>query len=117
MKKTFLLSMFGISFFVFILGNFQSSAKDALPADVTPELMAQGKQLFNSKDGLHVKYACILCHQQEKAINKSTLEKIGGKLPVIINKHITEKAKGQAVSEDSQEMKALMAYIRYEHSK
>ena len=83
----------------------------------SPELIAQGRELFNHKEGLKVKFACILCHQQEKAIKKSSLEKIGGKLPVIINKHITEKSKGNAIPADSQEMKALMAYIRYEHSK
>ncbi len=87
------------------------------PADNSPELIAQGRELFNHKEGLKVKFACILCHQQEKAIKKSSLEKIGDKLPVIINKHITEKSKGQAIPADSEQMKALMAYIRYEHSK
>ncbi len=117
MKRNFFLALLGVSLFIFAWSNFRSAAKDTLPADVTPELIAQGKDLFNHKEGLKVKFACILCHQQEKAIKKSSLEKIGGKLPVIINKHITEKSKGQAISENSQEMKALMAYIRYEHSK
>ena len=117
MKRNFVLSLYGMSLFVFAWNNLPSAAKDALPADVTPELIFQGKQLFNSKEGLKVKFACILCHQQEKAIKKSSLEKLGDKLPVIINKHITEKAKGPSIPEDSQEMKALMAYIRYEHSK
>ena len=81
------------------------------------ELIAKGKELFNSKEGLGVKYACILCHKQEKAIKQATLRKIGDKLPVVINKHITEKAKGKAIPPDSEEMKALEAYIRYEHSK
>ncbi|MBI3306753.1 MAG: hypothetical protein HYZ84_02960 [Candidatus Omnitrophica bacterium] len=89
-----------------------------VPADKpSPELITQGRELFNQKEGLKVKFACILCHKQEKAIKKSSVEKLGDKLPVIINKHITEKSKGQAIREDSQEMKALMAYIRYEHSK
>ena len=88
-----------------------------VPSDATPELIAQGKQLFNHKEGLKVKFACILCHQKEKAIKKSSIEKLGDKLPVVINKHLTEKSKGNALPADSQEMKALMAYIRYEHSR
>ena len=89
-----------------------------VPADKpSPELIAEGRELFNSIKGLSVKYACILCHKQEKAIKKSVLEKLGDQLPVVINKHITEKAKGPAIAADSEQMKALMAYIRYEHSK
>ncbi len=92
-------------------------AADALPADVTPELIAQGRELFNKKEGLKTKFACILCHKQEKAIKKASVEKAGDKLPTVINKYLTTKSKGAALAEDSQEMKALMAYIRYEHSK
>ena len=117
MKKSFYIFLAGLSLFVFARNNFPAAAKEALPADVTPELIAQGKQRLNHKEGLKIKFACILCHQQEKAIKKSSLEKIGDKLPVIINKHITEKSKGSAIPENSREMKALMAYIRYEHSK
>lgn len=63
------------------------------------------------------KYACILCHQNEKVIKKSNLAKVGDKLPAVINKYLTEKAKGRAIPADSLEMKALMAYITCEHSK
>ena len=117
MKRNCSFFLLGIAVFVFTWNNFSAAAKDALPADVTPDLIAQGKQLFNHKEGLKVKFACILCHKQEKAIKKSSLAKIGDKLPAVINKHITEKSKGNAIPADSQEMKALMAYIRYEHSK
>ena len=92
-------------------------ANNDVPSEVTPELIAKGRELFNSKDGLKVKFACILCHQQEKAIKKSSVEKLGNHLPAIINQHIVEKSKGQAIPADSPEMKALMTYIRYEHSR
>ena len=108
---------------IFLFGLFLSAAFGFFlwaenPADKpSSELIAQGRELFNHKEGLKIKFACILCHQQEKAIKKSTLQKIGDKLPAIINKHITEKSKGNALPADSREMKALMAYIRYEHSR
>ncbi len=87
------------------------------PADNSPELIAQGRELFNRKEGLKVKFTCIMCHKQEKAIKKTDVQKAGDKLPAVINKYITDKAKGPTLAADSQEMKALMAYIRYEHSK
>lgn len=117
MKTRIFISLLTMVILVFVWGNLQSAAGPVLPSDVTPELIAQGKALFNSKDGLHTKYACILCHQQQKAVKKSELAKIGDKLPLIINQYITTKAKGKAIAADSAEMKALMAYIRYEHSK
>ena len=101
----------------FLSLNVLLHAADNVPSEVTPELIAQGKQLFNHKEGLKVKFACILCHQQENAIKKSSVGKLGNNLPAIINKHIVEKAKGLAIPADSPEMKALMTYIRYEHSK
>lgn len=103
-----------ISFFT--LNNFLQ-ATEALPSDVTPELMNKGRELFNKKEGLKVKFQCILCHQKDKAVKKNEVEKAGDQLPVVINKYITEKAKGPALAPDSEEMKALIAYIRYEHSK
>ena len=104
--------------FLFISFNaFLQAANETIPPDVTPELIAKGRELFNAKEGLKIKYACILCHKQDKAIKKSDLQKAGDKLPAVINKYITEKAKGPALAADSEEMKALMAYIRYEHSK
>ncbi len=102
---------------LFLLTAFSFFAWAENPADNSPELIAQGRELFNHKEGLKVKFACILCHKQEKAIKKSDVEKAGDKLPSVINKYITEKAKGQAIPADSDQMKALMAYIRYEHSK
>ena len=107
---TVFLSLLGVSALL-------HAANQIVPPDVTPELISKGRELFNHKEGLKVKFACILCHQQEKAIKKVNVEKLGDKLPVIINKHIIEKSKGQAVPADSPDMKALMAYIRYEHSK
>lgn len=106
---TIVLSIFAVNVFL--------NAADEIPADVTPELLAQGKDLFNHKEGLKVKFECILCHKQDKAIKKSELKKLGDKLPAVINKYLTKKSKGSALAADSQEMKALMAYIRYEHSK
>ena len=116
MNKLKFVGLIAIIFSFIGLNAFLQAAND-IPSDVTPELMAQGKELFNQKAGLKVKFACILCHKQEKAIKKSDLQKAGDKLPVVINKYITEKAKGPALAPDSDEMKALMAYIRYEHSK
>ena len=92
-------------------------ANEILPSDVTPEMVAKGKELFNAKEGLKVKFACILCHKQDKAIKKADVQKVGDDLPAVINKYITTKAKGPALVADSEEMKALMAYVRYEHSK
>ncbi len=82
-----------------------------------PEQIAFGRELFNAKEKLGVKFACILCHKQEKAIKKTSLDKLGDKLPEVINLHILEKAKGtKPLARDSEEMKALEAYIRHEHS-
>lgn len=89
----------------------------AIEEQPSAELLKLGKELFTTKEHLGVKYACILCHQKEKAIKKSDVEKLGDKLPDVINLHLLEKAKGtQPLTKDSQEMKALEAYIRYEHS-
>lgn len=96
--------------------SLHSNAQDSAEEKPSPELLKLGKEIFNTKERLGVKYACILCHQQEKAIKKSALAKLGDKLPEIINLHILEKAKGKPIAPDSQEMKALEAYIRYEHS-
>ena len=83
----------------------------------SPELLALGRELFNTKEKLGVKFACILCHKQEKAIKKSSVEKLGDKLPEVINLHILQKAKGtKALDPASKEMQALVAYITHEHS-
>ena len=116
MNKLKIAGLIAIVFSSISLNAFLQAAND-IPSDVTPELMAQGKELFNQKEGLKVKFACILCHKQDKAVKKSELQKIGDGLPAVINKYITEKAKGPVLAAESEEMKALMAYIRYEHSK
>ncbi len=117
MKTRFFISFLGLFLGVFMWGNFQSMAGQALPADVTPEMIAKGRELFNATAGLGTKYACILCHKKEKVIKKAKIEKAGDQLPAVINKYITTKSKGKALAVDSAEMKALIAYIRYEHSK
>ena len=111
------LKMYLFSVFLFAAFGFFLWAEITPAEKPSAELITQGRELFNRKEGLNIKFACILCHQQEKVIKKSSLDKLGDKLPLIINKHITEKSKGRAIPADSQEMKALMAYIRYEHSK
>ena len=113
-QKLAVLLFFGFSLAaIFGLGAISGVSSDEKPS---PELMALGKELFLAKDRLKVKYACILCHQQEKAIKKSEALKWGDKLPEVINKYLVEKAKGKALAEDSEEMRALVAYILYEHS-
>lgn len=103
--------------FLMTLNVFLHAANETVPPDVTPELIAKGRELFNTKQGLKVKFECILCHKQEKAVKKSDLQKAGDKLPAVMNKYITKKAKGPPLGLESEEMKALIAYIRYEHSK
>ncbi len=93
-------------------------ASFAWAEDPSPGLIAKGRDLFTQKEGLGVKFACILCHKNDKAVKKSELVKAGDKLPAVINKYLVEKAKGSApLAEDSENMKALMAYIQYEHAK
>ena len=83
----------------------------------SPELIARGEELFMKKEGLGVKYACIMCHKQEKAIQRSKVELAGEKLPDVINKYLLEKAKGtKPLPKDSDDMKALAAFIKYKHS-
>lgn len=81
-----------------------------------PEFIARGEELFMKKEGLGVKYACIMCHKQEKAIQRSKVELAGDGLPDVINKYVLEKAKGKPLARDSEDMKALIAYVKYKHS-
>lgn len=83
----------------------------------SPELIAKGRDLFNKKEGLGVKFACILCHAKDKAIKQSDIAKAGDKLPAVINKYVTQKSKGPALDPASENMQALMAYIKHEHAK
>src|SRR3989338_11483118 len=76
------------------------------------ELVVKGETLFNTKEGLGVKIACITCHKADKAITKGQVAGLGDQLPDSINKYITEKSKGTALDKNSQEMKALETYIR-----
>lgn len=108
-----------IFFFILLAGavsGFLIAAET--PGDTaSPELITQGRDLFNKKEGLKVKFACILCHKGKKAIKASHVAKAGDKLPSVINKYLTKKSKGKALAEDSPEMQALIAYIRNEHAK
>jgi cytochrome c len=113
--KQFKLFLFGM---VLTAGLGTYVWAEGLPAEKpSAEIIAKGKELFNAKEGLKVKFACILCHKGEKAVSASAVQKAGDKLPTVINKYITQKSKGKAIAADSAEMQALMAYIRYEHSK
>ena len=113
--------MNSIRFFLIFLAALLaglSGASAQAPADKAPaELIAKGRDLFNNKEGLQVKYACILCHKQNKAVKAAAVQKAGDKLPAVINKYIVKKSKGKPLAENSEEMKALMAYIRHEHMK
>ena len=88
-----------------------------LRADGDGALVARGRELFNNKQGLGVKYACILCHQKDKAIKKKKALDAGPKLPELINQYIVNKAKGKPLAKDSPDMQALAAYILQEHSR
>ncbi|HLD56110.1 MAG TPA: hypothetical protein VJA00_00665 [Candidatus Omnitrophota bacterium] len=81
-------------------------------AEEDPALVAKGKELFENKAGLNTKLACILCHKGEKALKPARITELGDALPDTINKYMVEKAKGTAIAKDSEEMKALMAYLR-----
>jgi len=99
------------------LGLVSKNAESAPDEKPSPELIAKGRELFYAKEGLGTKYACILCHQKEKAIKRSKVLQAGDGLPDLINKSLVERAKGKSLDKNSEEMKALMAYILYEHSK
>ena len=75
-------------------------------------LVAKGKELFESKEGLGTKITCILCHKGGKAISTEKVQQLGDTLPDVINKYVVEKAKGTELAKDSEEMKALVAYLR-----
>ena len=104
-------------FFTILAVAFSAMLYAASAETPDPVLITKGRDLFNAKEGLGVKFACIMCHKNDKAIKKSSVQKLGDKLPASINKYITTKAKGKALAANSPEMQALVAYIRYEHSK
>jgi len=91
-------------------------AQNSLMFAADEDLLTQGETLFNTKEGLGVKIACITCHKADKAITKGQVAGLGDQLPDSINKYITEKSKGTALDKNSQEMKALETYIRDKHS-
>jgi len=108
------LGFLGSALLMTLMAENLSLSEEQPPA----ELLTRGRELFNAKEGLGVKYACILCHQKEKVIPRDKVLKLGDKLPDVINQHILEKSKGKKpLLKDSDDMKALMAYIRYEHSR
>lgn len=113
--------LFFLGAFVMLIlwfGLISKSVESAPEAKPSAELIAKGKELFNNKEGLGTKYACILCHQKEKALKRSKVLQAGEGLPDLINKSLIEKAKGsKPLDKNSEEMKALVAYILYEHSK
>ncbi|OGX05205.1 MAG: hypothetical protein A3G87_06740 [Omnitrophica bacterium RIFCSPLOWO2_12_FULL_50_11] len=75
-------------------------------------MVAKGKELFDNKEGLNVKVACILCHKGSKALDPARISELGEGLPDVINSYIEKKAKGSALAKDSEQMKALEAYLR-----
>ena len=114
------ISIFFIVFFATLIlwfTLFPGSSQSASEEKPSSDLIARGRKLFNNTDGLGTKYACILCHQKGKEIKNSEVAKAGDQLPAVINKYLVDKAKGKALDKNSEEMKALAAYITYEHSK
>ena len=111
-----------VLFFILFLLSGSIAASLAVSGDPggerpSPELLKLGKELFTTKDRLGTKYACILCHQKEKAIKKSSLAKLGDKLPEAINARLLKESKGtKPLARNSEEMKALEAYITHEQS-
>ena len=106
-------------FFVLPLLAFQicCPANYAEESKPSAELIAKGEELFTKKEPLGVKYACIMCHKQEKAIQRAKVDLAGDKLPDVINKYLIEKAKGtKPLPKDSEDIKALAAFIKYKHS-
>ena len=108
--KIFFSIGFALLVVAVVLGSHFASAED-----VSPELITQGRELFNTTK-LGNKFACILCHKKDKAIKRAEVVRLGDKLPDMINKYVVEKSKGKPLAKDSQEMKALVAYIVNEHS-
>ena len=102
LMKNMLFALTGLFVFCFTMGvGFADEA-----------LVAKGKELFNHKEGLNVKIACILCHKDSKALDPAKMKALGAGLPDVINKYVVEKSKGQALANDSEEMKALIAYLQ-----
>jgi mono/diheme cytochrome c family protein len=81
-------------------------------ADEDPALAVRGKELFEKKEALHAKFSCVTCHRGSKAISAADAAGFGDGLPDVINKYLVQKSKGPALAKDSEEMKALTAYLR-----
>jgi cytochrome c len=101
---------------VMLVSLFCVGLRPQVAASQSADSIALGKKLFNEKGTCGNKYACIMCHKEDKAIKKSELAKLGDTLPDVINKYQVEKAKGQTIPPNSPEMKALIDYINNEHS-
>jgi cytochrome c len=102
-------------FFVLVavtVGGWLLSAEE----EPSEELLKKGETLFTTKEALGVKYQCILCHKGEKAIARAEVLKLGDRLPDTINGQIIKQAKGKPIPKESEEMKALAAYILHKHS-
>lgn len=107
--------MLRLIFVFFLLGVVFFSPLGFCQEKPSDELIAYGEKLFTTKQ-LGIKYACLLCHKGEKAIQRTKVMALGDKLPAVINDHIVKKSKGKSIAPDSQEMKALAAYITHKHS-
>ena len=99
--RLFALIILGVLFLCLVNTSF---------ADIQA-LKARGKELFTTKEALNTKLACVLCHQGSKALDPVKVKALGDTLPDVINKYVVEKAKGTALAKDSEEMKALVAYL------
>ncbi len=113
--RSFLFALALLTLFILPLRSVPSGAQEAPAAD--PALLDRGRALFNAKEGLGTKFACILCHKQEKAIKRSVVEKLNdADLAKVINQQLLKKAKGpKPIAADGPDMQALIAYIRQEH--
>lgn len=116
-KDFFKTKVFVLTGFILLaIGIALSSNLVSAENNASPELIAEGRELFNTTKSLGNKFACILCHRKDKAIRRAEVAKLGDRLPDVINKYLVEKSKGKPLAKDSQEMKALTAYIVNEHS-
>ncbi len=83
------------------------------------KLIERGKQLFNDPQLGKTGSSCNTCHPNGKGLEKSASKKefsVMGKpvksLEEVINFCITSAMKGKALDKNSQDMKALVAYIK-----
>jgi cytochrome c len=113
--KSFLPALALLTLLILPFRVVPSGAQEVQTAD--PALLDRGRALFHAKEGLGVKFACILCHKQEKAIKRSVVDKLtDADLAKVINQQLVKKAKGtKPIAADGADMQALITYIRQEH--